>query len=223
MFKLIRCLSFLLLLFSISSTQATTFYNTQADYLSALGSASTTTYNFDALTAEDTIASGDTLNGATFSYNLGGYSIMVDNSYDTTSPSNSLGTNDGSGAFFSGDEFTITFDQTMYAVGLYVISSAELFDNDLILSTSSDLSVGNLESSYTQLDDFGLAYYIALIEDDPNLGFNSITLSSGTPDLDFLFNVDDITVAAVPLPAAAWLFGSGLLFLAGFNRRPRKS
>lgn len=227
MFKLIRCLSYLLLLFCISSTQATTYYNTQASYLSALGAASTTTYNFDALTAGDTIASGDTLNGATFSYDLGGYSIMVDNSYDTTSPSNSLGTNDASGAFFSGDQFTITFDQTMYAAGLYVISNAELFDDDLTLSTSSGQSVGNgdgnadLDSNYTLLNDGGLAYYIALIEDDPNLGFNSITLSSA--DFNFLFNVDDITVAAVPLPAAAWLFGSGLLFLAGYSRQSRKS
>lgn len=33
------------------------------------------------------------------------------------------------------------------------------------------------------------------------------------------FTVDDISVSAVPLPAAGWLFGSGLLGLIGLSRR----
>lgn len=31
------------------------------------------------------------------------------------------------------------------------------------------------------------------------------------------------TTSPVPVPAAAWLFGSGLIFLAGFNRKRKKS
>lgn len=31
------------------------------------------------------------------------------------------------------------------------------------------------------------------------------------------------TITAVPVPAAVWLFGSGLIFLAGFTRRQSKS
>ena len=42
------------------------------------------------------------------------------------------------------------------------------------------------------------------------------TLESGTADFSF-----DFKVAAVPIPAAAWLFGSGLLGLVGIARRKK--
>ena len=44
-----------------------------------------------------------------------------------------------------------------------------------------------------------------------------ITLSSN--DMAFLVSGDTITVSPVPLPAAAWLFGSGLVALVGLARR----
>lgn len=202
-----------------SANAATTSYDSQADYLSALGGAAITTYNFDALTAGTLIASGDTLNGATFSYSLSGPgnpSILVDDISDTTSPNNYLGTNDGSGAFVSGDGFTITFDQTMRSIGLYVISADLIFSDDFTITTNSGQSVGNTATSDVTLTD-GDAFFVGLIEDDFSLGFDSITLSS--QDFGFLFNVDDITVSPVPLPAAVWLFGSGLLGLLGIGRR----
>jgi len=213
------------LTFLISSANAATIaYDSQADYLSALSGADITTYNFDALATGTVIASGDTLNGATFSYSLsapGNPSIQVDDFFDTTSPNNYLGTDDGSGAFVSGDAFTITFDQTIQAVGLYVISADLIFADDFTITTNSGQSVSNTATADVTLTD-GDAFFIGLIEDDSNLGFNSITLSS--QDFGFLFNVDDITVSSVPLPAAVWLFGSGLLGLVGMSRRTtRKS
>ena len=229
MSKLTRCLSALFLLFGITSAQAaTTLYYSEADYLSALGGADITTYDFDAVAAGTIIADGDTLNGATFSYTLlpalpsdPNPSIIVDTGFGTTSMNNYLGTDDGSDAFVGGDEFTITFDQTMHAVGLYVISADLIFADDFTITTSSGQSVNNIAMSDVTLSD-GEAYYIGLIEDDFNLGFDSITLSSA--DFNFLFNVDDITVSPVPLPAAVWLMGSGLLFLVGIGRRTiRKS
>lgn len=224
MFRLTRRLSASLLVLSFSSVHAaTTSYYSQADFLSALGSAPVITHNFDSLTQGDIIADGDTLDGATFSYSLsGGAMIMVDDSFATTSNFNYLGTNDGSGAFVSGDAFTINFDQSMRAIGLYVLSDAEFFDDDFTITTSSGQSVGNLASANLLLSDgFTYASYVGLIEDDFTQGFNSITLSS--IDAGFLFNVDDISVSAVPLPAAAWLFGSGLLGLAGISRRAKRN
>ena len=219
-----HCITALFLFFGFTSAQATTtFYHSEANFLSALGGTSTT-HNFDSSTAGTIIANGDTLNGATFSYAFAGQgnpSILIDDFFDTTSSANYLGTDDGSGAFVSGDAFTITFDQTMHAIGLYVISADLIFDDDFTITTNGGQSVNNIGISDALLSD-GDAYYIGLIEDDFNLGFDSITLSS--QDFGFLFNVDDITVAPVPLPAAAWLFGSGLLCLTGFScRRLRRS
>ena len=218
--RLIHLLTTVFLLFGITSTQAaTTYYYTEADYLSALGTAPTTTYNFDTLAAGTTIADGSTLDGATFSYTLsppGSPSILVDNVFDTTSPDNYLGTDDGSGAFVGGDGFTMSFDQTMRAIGLYVISADLILDGDFTVTTSSGQSVSNTGAADVTLTD-GDAYFLGLIEDDFSMGFDSITLT--TFDAEYLFNVDDITVSPVPLPAAVWLMGSGMLLLTGIARR----
>jgi hypothetical protein len=219
-----NCITALFLFFGFTSAQAvTTTYHSEASFLSALGGTGIT-QNFDSSTAGTIIASGDTLNGATFTYTLSGNpnpSILIDDFFDTTSSANYLGTDDGSGAFVGGDAFTITFDQTMYAIGLYVISADLILDDDFTITTNGGQSVNNIEISDVLLSD-GEAYYIGLIEDDFNLGFDSITLSSVTDE--YLFNVDDITVAPVPLPAAVWLFGSGLLCLTGFScRKSRRS
>jgi hypothetical protein len=198
---------------------ATTTYSSQASFLSALGVAPTITHNYDTQAAGSTIAADDTLDGATYNYSLSGNptpSILIDNIFDTTSGSNYLGTTDGSGAFVGGDAFTITFDQTMHAIGLYVISADLIFADDFTITTSSGQTANNIATSDVTLSD-GDAYFIGLIEDDFSLGFNSITLSSF--EAEYLFNVDDITVAPVPLPAAVWLFGSGLLGLVGISRR----
>lgn len=217
--------SAIFLFFGFTSTQAaTTNYYSEADFLSALAGTGIT-HNFDSSTAGTTIADGDTVDGATFSYTLtapGNPSILIDNSFATTSPSNYLGTDDGSDAFASGDAFTITFDQTMRAIGLYVISDVEFFEiADFKITTSSGQSVDNIDTAGLLLSDgVSFAHYLDLVEDDFTQGFNSITLSSF--DAGFLFNVDDITVAPVPSPAAVWLFGSGLLCLTGFLRRKQR-
>ena len=75
---------------------------------------------------------------------------------------------------------------------------------------------------------------------DPNTSLQQYTLESidisqfadgGSHVLEFYsetfeasptnFFVDDVSISAVPVPAAAWLFGSGLLGLAGISRRKK--
>lgn len=213
------CCAFVLACLASPANAATTTYSSQVSFLGALGVAPTITHNYDTETAGSTIANGATLDGATYSYTLsraGNPSILIDDSFDTTSTSNYLGTDDGSGAFVGSDAFTITFEQTMHAIGLYVISADLIFANDFTITTSSGQTANNIATSDVTLTD-GEAYFIGLIEDDFSLGFNSITLSSF--EAEYLFNVDDITVAPVPLPAAVWLFGSGFLGLVGISRR----
>lgn len=218
MLKKHQFISLSLLSLVASTAQSTsTSYFSQVDFLNALGSASVTTYNFDSMSAGDVIANGTTIDGATFSYNpFGGgpYSIVVDNFYDTTSPTNYLGSDDGSGAFYGGDSLTISFDESIRAFGMYVISADIIFPDDFTIETNSGHSVSNLNVDITLLD--GDAYYISFIEDDASLAFNQIVFSSFADD--YLFNIDDITVSAIPVPAAVWLFASGLVGLIGVSR-----
>ena len=216
MFK-ITFFSVSFLLLSLSTVNAaTTSYSSQADFLNDLGSANLTTYYFDNLNSGDLISSGSTINGATFTYNIPGYSIIVDDSFQTTSASNYLGTDDGSVAFYGGDSFTVAFDQTIHAAGMYLISADTISDGDFTITTNTGQSVSNLSLADLNLLD-GNAYYLGLIEDDFNLGFTSITLSSFQDN--YLFNVDDITVSAVPEPSTLWLLSIGLLGVIGMSRR----
>lgn len=214
--------SALLLMLTSSVYAIPVMYHNEADFLNALSGSTVNTLDFDSQTAGDVIASGDTVNGATFSYVIAGgsTSMLVDDFFDTTSLDNYLSTDDGSGAFYSGDSFTLTFSQKQFAIGMYILTDfGTLFDDDLTITTSAGQSVSNSavpDLNVSLLD--GDAYYLGLIESDMSLGFDSITLSS--LNFNFLFNVDDISSAAVPTPSPgiASLIGLGLLFIS-FTRR----
>lgn len=224
-----KFLSVFLLFFSLSSVQAISYYTSEASYLSDLSPFITTTNDFDSMADGDLINSGDTINGATFSYDISfngdALLVEVDDQFSATSGDNYLGLNlnGATTTFLGGDQLTISFSETIYAAGMYLLSGSNILQNDFTLSTSSGQSVSNSATADQILLDGSEAYFIGLIDDA--LGFNSITLS--TADFGFSFNIDDITtssltplptVSAVPVPAAAWLFGSGILFLMGLTR-----
>lgn len=87
-------------------------------------------------------------------------------------------------------------------------------------------NAGNLISSSDDIDDLNiLSSLIATVDTT-----GAINLAvSGYPDTDFKlgssseFGQYQLALTAVPVPAAVWLFGSGLLGLVGFGRHTRRA
>ena len=87
------------------------------------------------------------------------------------------------------------------------------FGSDKGLAASGSTLVGSL--SFT-----GTAEGIsALTMADNDLPAGSWYDNSTYAQIDMGYNGSSVTVSAVPVPAAAWLFGAGLLGLAGVSRR----
>ena len=82
-----------------------------------------------------------------------------------------------------------------------------LFDNGIF----NGINYESLDSSF---DSWG--YADLGVQDDFNAFFDD---NSQTYDVGGYWNVNTYTTSAVPLPAAVWLFGTGLLSLGVFSRR----
>ena len=162
--------------------------------------------NFEAQTAGDLIPNTGDIDGITFIYSIFSDQIKVDDVFDTTSPDNYIGLDNTEGAFIYGDSFALNFDQTINAIGLYVIAEPEsVLENDFELITSAG-SAFNSDTPDASLSD-GDAFFIGLIETDPGAGFTSATLSATLDPalVNYVFNVDDIISLQKQLPLSAIL------------------
>ncbi len=113
-----------------------------------------------------------------------------------------------------GETLTLLFDQTVS------IDSLTLANGDHY-ATFADGAKFSLTIDGSYHGDIQLAAdlnFVGLIGTKFDL-FN--LTNSESPDTEFYINT--MTVSAVPLPAAAWLFGSALFGLIGLNRRLKKS
>lgn len=203
---------------------APTGYTTKASFDAAIASfTDLQTQTFESIASGTTFPSGSGSGGLTFVYAIAGPStLQVSSTFGTTSGSNYLGLDNPDTAFFLGDSFTIDFDRTVHAVGLYVIAGSDAQAGDVELSAGGG-SVFNSASFDTLVSD-GQAFYLGLVESDPGLGFTSATVQMVfTPGAFLAVTVDDISsaVLAVPEPETWALLLAGLGTLALRRKRQR--
>jgi len=219
--KELLLLSFLFI-FTSSSQAALVTFTDQASFLAALPGPSNT-LDFDSLTAgSTTIADGDTVDGITFHYNFGGVQMQVTDGnqfggggpFDTTSGANFLGTDDAD-ILQDGDDFDLSF-APVNAIGMFFITTDTMENDDIMLSAGGGAVGLNIADAGLDLGDGGIPFFLGIIDDTNTFTTANISTIGGG---FFLYNVDDITTAVVPLPAALWLFVSGFLGLLAIRKK----
>jgi len=182
--------------------------------------------DFDNFTAPVTVNSGDTIGSITFTYNFNGLNMVITDGaqfngggpFDTISGSNFLGTEDAD-MFLDDDDFSMSFN-AVNAIGMYFVTAEEpgvsIFDGDIQLTFGNTTALLDVGAVQTTLGDGSLVFFLGLI--DTSNAFTTASISTPNSSGAFLYNIDDITTAVVPVPAAVWLFCSGLLGLVAFSR-----
>jgi hypothetical protein len=207
------------------ATAGFTSFTTKASFDAAIaGLGGVQTVNFDALASGTTFASGTGTGGLTFTYAIAGPSTLeVSSTFGTTSGANYLGLDNPDTAFYLGDSFTINFNRTVQAVGLYVIAGSDAQAGDMQLSAGGGSTFNS--AAFDVLVSDGQAFYLGLVQSDPTLGFTTATVQmTFTPGAFLAVTVDDITsagVPAVPEPETWALLVAGLAAVALRRKRRR--
>ena len=132
------------------------------------------------------------------------------------------------GVISAGTEINSHFVHKDTLGGTVTLSGTAIFDGTILGIIASP---GNLDSSDSLLGLSGTTYPFGLdrrgtqigeVGDSITFAGNTLTLTSATSSRPDQLRV--ITaVSTVPVPAAVWLFGSGLLGLVGMARRKRSA
>jgi len=195
---------------ALPARAAVTTYTDRTAFLNALGSAPTTTIDFDSTAAGTVITNGSPFAGVVFDYSDPTYDLVVLDGLDTTSSPNFLGVDDSTttGFFFPEDLLTLTFPTPVRAVGGFFVTPAGILDGVLHLTTGAGTANSGLLPTAT-LPSGDEAWFVGLIADSP------VTTATFTSDFTVLvYNLDDITYAPVPEPMSATLVVMGLAGMA---------
>ena len=195
-----------------------------ATAVAALPGANASTLTFDSLAVG---ASPEGENGIHFQFIADAFGnpldIVVTSTYNTNSEPNSLGVDDGgSGVFLALDQWRMTFDSPLFAIGMFFITNPDgLLEGDIQVQTSAGVA-SNSSTPFATLADDGLVYFVGFVSDSG--AFNSATIGYGAAvdGINFEYNVDDITTVSaqvVPEPPTIVMTLTTLLLVAFRARR----
>ena len=215
----------------VTANAVLTTYTDQASFLVNLPGAETT-LDFDSTAAGTLIGNGDTIGGITFNHSFFddfGIDMQVTDVFDATSGENSLGV-ETDAEFLDGDDFSLGLP-SVNAIGMYFIATDPVFADEITITIDyvddliPDFSFGTSGvQDGVDLDDGGIPYFIGIIDTMNAFDLALITTSGNPQPIDpvdgyFGFNIDDITTSMVPIPAAGWLFLSGLIGLFTLRKK----
>jgi hypothetical protein len=243
MYKIISTLALSTSLFSMSASAATILYQNDFDslslptYTTVFGSAEVVGPVLG--NATNSLAFNSAGNSPSFYYDQIQYGIdTIGSPYQGTSYQNFNVSFDiaTDGLIGTGNQFAVLFDTpevrnlifggdgsiSVQNFGSGASSTIGSYVDKQNMQVNMNFDIGN--NQWDIFLDNTLLYSDAM---DASL-LRSIRFSQGAKFSDQIdFNatayLDNINISAVPVPAAVWLFGSGLLCLAGFKRRKSTS
>lgn len=222
------------LLLSGTAAEATPYYS-EADFLANLPPLSTTSVDFDSLTA-GSIVSGTSLNGVNFQASVtdpfgATHQLMAVGSGDSPTRSgtgNSLGTDDAANFYGiqANTPLDFTFDNAIDALGMFFLTPDTMLDGDILLTAGAE-SVALSVATRELIGNFGgndwYAYFLGVTT---NAAFSTASISYGpdTEGVPFIGTIDDVISRVFqtspepqPLPEpdtwALFLLGGGMLAL----------
>ena len=155
--------------------------------------------DFDTLADGTIIPSGSSLGETHFVYDFGVVQIQVravvdSTTLDTTSLPNFAGSDDA-GMLQDGDDFLLTFDEPINAVGLSITTADAMLADDVQLSANGAVASLNPAAVQSTLDDGGSEFFLGVVDDE--LSFSIVQFST-TGGGYFLYTLDDLAIAAAP-------------------------
>ena len=143
---------------------------------------------------------------------------LVDNNNLVRGALGVTGTGNNTQSIFWGENGTTStltlVHDTALGFDLTSLDASSLGNVAGVLALEGTLIGGGTVSQNLNLDSNLTTYSISGMD-----GISSLTISFDGSTYSAPFDLDNILATVVPIPAAAWLFGSGLAILAGFFRR----
>jgi len=186
-------------------------YTDKSTFLNAVGSTNATMTYDSNITGDRDLVSSHTENGVTINNLI----AIINNTYGSGIY------NVGSGAIAQsgvGETSTVSYTENFYAAG-FSYFTVQPDGNHAGALTNLTLSTGDVFSLDTSGLINGDALFFGFTSDEALTSFSLATISGSGADRRWL-NTDDVMIStsAVPVPAAVWLFGSGLIGLVGIRR-----